>query len=101
MPSESRSSRELEFLSFEHCSNREGTGDKGAVRGGADRRLGSSTALSSGGALTFGDIEVEEVTVEQRLHTASDDGYDVIEAFVVVPPYPVDKVEGPVRAESK
>lgn len=52
-------------------------------------------------SLTFGDVEVEEVQIEKGLHTACNDGNDVIEAFVVVPPHPVNNVECSVGAQSK
>ena len=60
----------------------------------------STTSLAIGGALTFGDIQVEKDTIEQGLHTTNSSG-KVVEAFGVVPPYPVDKIEGSVGTKGK
>ena len=50
---------------------------------------------------TFSNVEIEEITVESRLHTASHNSYQVIESFSVVPEDPVHNVEATVRAKSK
>ena len=49
----------------------------------------------------LGDVEIEEVAVEDGLNTASNDGDDVKESVVVVSPDPVEDVEGAVGAESE
>jgi len=50
---------------------------------------------------TFSDIEIEEVTVENSLNTASDDCNEVKEAFHVVAVDPVEYVESTVDAKCK
>ena len=50
---------------------------------------------------TFGNVQVEEVTVEDRLDTAGDDGDQVEEALEVVAIDPVEEVEGAVDSESE
>ena len=50
---------------------------------------------------TFSDIEIEEVAVEHRLDTASNDGDQVEEALRVVAVDPVENVQRPVAAECK
>lgn len=49
----------------------------------------------------FGDVEIEEVAVEDGLHHARDDGDEVEEALEVVAPDPVEEVEGSVEAEGE
>ena len=61
----------------------------------------STTSLAIGGALTIGDIQVEKDTIEQGLHTMTNSSDRVVEAFVVVPPYPVDTVEDSVGTKGK
>ncbi len=51
--------------------------------------------------LTFGHVEIEKVTVEGSLHTASHDCYPVIEVLHEVAIAPVDDVERPIAAEGK
>lgn len=50
---------------------------------------------------TFGDVKVEEVTVEDSLDHTSHDGDQIKEAFEVVTPDPVDDVEGPIQAQAE
>lgn len=50
---------------------------------------------------TFGDVEVEEVTVEDRLDQACHDGDEVKEALEVVAPDPVEEIERAVDAQRK
>ena len=49
----------------------------------------------------FGNVQIEEVTVEDGLNTASNDGNDIIEAFKVVSVDPVENVKSTVRSKSK
>ena len=49
----------------------------------------------------FGDVEIEEVAVEDGLHTTGNNGDDVIKAFAIVSVDPVEDVEATVGAESK
>jgi len=49
----------------------------------------------------FGDVEIEEVAVEDGLHTTGNNGNDVIKAFAIVSVDPVEDVEATVGAESK
>ena len=49
----------------------------------------------------LGDVQVEEVTVEDCLDTASNDGNHVIEGLSVVAVDPVENVEAAVGAEGK
>lgn len=49
----------------------------------------------------FGDVKVEEITVEYGLYTSSNNSDDVIEALAVVPVDPVENVETSVRAKGK
>lgn len=50
---------------------------------------------------TFGDIEVEEITVEDCLDQASNDGDEVKEALEVVAPDPVEEIECTVDTQCK
>lgn len=50
-------------------------------------------------ALTSGNIQVEKVAVEDRLHNAGQDGDKIIEILGVVAVDPVENVEGTVGAE--
>ena len=50
---------------------------------------------------TFGDVEVEEVAVEDRLDQACHDGDEVEEALEVEAPDPVDEVQGSVEAQEE
>ena len=50
---------------------------------------------------TFGDVEVEEVAVEDRLDQACHDGDEVEEALEVVAPDPVEEIERAVDAQRK
>lgn len=47
--------------------------------------------------LTSGEVEVEEVAVEDGLHDSGDHGDLVEEALCVVAPHPVGQVEGAVQ----
>lgn len=51
--------------------------------------------------LTFCNIQIEEIAVEDGLHHASDDGDHVKESLKVEPPYPVDEVEGSVESKEE
>lgn len=50
---------------------------------------------------TFGDIKVEEVTVQDSLDHSGHDGDQIKEAFKVVTPDPVEDVEGPIQAQAE
>lgn len=49
----------------------------------------------------FGDIKVEEVTVEDSLDQTGHDGDQVKEAFKVETPDPVEEIEGPIHAQAE
>lgn len=49
----------------------------------------------------LGDVEIEEVTVENRLNAASDNCDDIVKTFPVVPEDPVEDVEGAVGSKGK
>lgn len=49
----------------------------------------------------FGDIEIEEVAVEDGLDTPSNDSNDVIESLAIVSVDPVENVEATIGTESK
>ena len=49
----------------------------------------------------FGDVEIEEVAVEDGLDTSGHNSDDVIEAFAIVSEDPVEDVEAAVGAKSK
>lgn len=51
--------------------------------------------------LAFGDIQIEEVAVENRLNTSSNDHDQIKEGFHVVAVNPVDYVEGTVKTQGK
>lgn len=51
--------------------------------------------------LTFGDVQVEEVAVEDGLDHTGHNGDQVEEAFEVVTPEPVEDVEGPIHAQAE
>ena len=51
--------------------------------------------------LTFCNIQIEEVTVENSLDAASHDGNQIKESLKVVTVDPVENVEGAVGAEGK
>lgn len=51
--------------------------------------------------VTFGDIEVEEIAVEDCLDQASNDGDEVKEALEVVAPDPVEEIECTVDTQCK
>ena len=50
---------------------------------------------------TFGDIKVEEVTVEDSLDHARHNGNHVKEALKVETPDPVEEVEGAIHAQAE
>lgn len=50
---------------------------------------------------TFGDVKVEEVTVEDGLDHAGHNGDQVEEPFKVVTPDPVEDVERPIQAQAE
>ena len=50
---------------------------------------------------TFGNVQVEEVTVKDRLDAAGDDGDQVEEPLEVVAIDPVEEVEGAVDSEGE
>ena len=52
-------------------------------------------------SLTFCDVQVEEVTVESCLYTASNNGNKVIKSFKVETVNPVDQVQGTVGTKCK
>jgi len=52
-------------------------------------------------ALTFRDIQIEEVAVEDGLNHPGNDGDHVKESLEVEPPYPVEEVEGSVEAQEE
>lgn len=47
----------------------------------------------------LGDVQIEEVAVENGLHAAGDDRNDVIESLRIVPVDPVENVEAPIAAQ--
>lgn len=49
----------------------------------------------------FGDIKVEEVTVEDSLDHTSHNGDHVEETFKVEAPDPVEEIEAPVQAQAE
>lgn len=49
----------------------------------------------------FGDIKVEEVTVEDGLDQTGHNGDHVKEAFKVETPDPVEEIEGPIQAQAE
>ena len=49
----------------------------------------------------FGDVEIEEIAIENSLDASGNDGDDVIETFAVVSEDPVEDVEATIGAESK
>lgn len=51
--------------------------------------------------LTFRDVKVEEVTIENSLDDPSHDGNHVKEALKVEPPEPVEEVEGAVDPQAE
>ncbi len=51
--------------------------------------------------LTFGDVKVEEVTVEDSLDHSGHNGDQVEEAFKVETPNPVEKIESPIQAQAE
>ncbi len=51
--------------------------------------------------LTFGDVEVEEVGIEQRLYDTSDDSNGIKVAIVVIAVDPVDQIHGSVQTKRK
>ena len=51
--------------------------------------------------LTFCDIEVEEVTVESSLHTASHNGNPVVEILHVEPKNPIQDIQSSVEPQGK
>lgn len=53
------------------------------------------------GHLTFSYVQVEEITIEYCLHTASNDSDQVKEALKVVSVDPVKEVQGAVGAQGK
>lgn len=53
------------------------------------------------GKLTFGDVKVEEVAIEDGLDHAGHDGDQVEEALEEVTPEPVEDVEGAVHAQAE
>lgn len=52
-------------------------------------------------SLTFCNIQIEEIAVQDGLHNTSDDGNHVKESLKVEPPYPVDEVQGSVESEEE
>lgn len=50
---------------------------------------------------TFGDIKVEEVTVEDSLDHTGHDSDHVKEAFKVETPDPVEEIEGSIHAQAE
>ena len=50
---------------------------------------------------TLGDVEVEEVAIENSLDTAGDDCDEVVEAFGVVAVDPIEDIESAVDAKCK
>lgn len=50
---------------------------------------------------TFGDVEIEEVTVEDGLYHPGNDSDLVVEILRVVPPDPVGNVESTVEAQEE
>lgn len=50
---------------------------------------------------TFGDVKVEEVTVEDGLDHTSHNSDQVEEAFEVVTPDPVEDVQRPIQAQAE
>lgn len=51
--------------------------------------------------LTFCYIQIEEITVEDGLNNASNNGNHIEEALKVEPPYPVDEVQRSVESQEK
>lgn len=51
--------------------------------------------------ITFGDIEVEEVAIQDSLNDTSYDSNPVLEVLAVIAVNPVEDVQGTVRAQSK
>ena len=50
---------------------------------------------------TFGDVEVEEITIENRLNNSSNDGNPIDETFGVVTIDPVENVEKSIDSQGK
>jgi hypothetical protein len=50
---------------------------------------------------TFGDVEVEEVAVQHRLHNSCYDSNEVVVILSPVAVDPVEQIEGSVHAEGK
>lgn len=50
---------------------------------------------------TFGDVEIEEIAVEDGLYHSGDDSDLVIEILCVVAPDPVGNVEGTIEAQEE
>lgn len=50
---------------------------------------------------TFGDIKVEEVTVEDSLDHTGHNGDQIKEVFKVVTPDPVEDIKGPVQTQAE
>lgn len=50
---------------------------------------------------TFCDVQVEEVTVQNGLHTASNHGYQVKEALKMIAVNPVENVESTIWTKGK
>lgn len=53
------------------------------------------------GGLTFGDVQVEEITIQHGLHKSSHHSNDVKAALIVVSVDPVQYVEASIRAQGK
>lgn len=49
----------------------------------------------------FGDIKIEEVTVEDSLDHAGHDGNHVKEALKVETPDPIEEIQSPVQAQTE
>jgi hypothetical protein len=49
----------------------------------------------------LGDVQVEEVNVEDSLHATSNNRNVIVESFVVEPPNPVDQIECSVGAQKE
>lgn len=50
---------------------------------------------------TFGNIEIEEVQVQQSLYHSSNNGNPVIESLSIEPPHPIGYIQGTVATQGK
>lgn len=65
------------------------------------RRPPKRVSEENAAALTFRDIQIEEVAVEDCLYDPGNDGNHVEESLEVEPPYPVEEVKGSVESQEE